>query len=126
MRVLHVRPYKFMGALEKSMVQHPINLLYLAAAVTVLSLACAGSALGEGRDELGIAEAKISLIEAVTAAEQHLGGKAASAEIKREDGLVHYNQYGSHRPTKAEVVALGGSPARPLQDPEALVQGIEI
>jgi radical SAM superfamily enzyme YgiQ (UPF0313 family) len=33
MRVLHIRPPKIMGALERSMVQHPINLLYLAAAV---------------------------------------------------------------------------------------------
>ncbi len=33
MRVLHVRPPKIMGALERSMVQHPINLLYLAAVV---------------------------------------------------------------------------------------------
>ncbi len=32
MRVLHIRPPKIMGALERSMVQHPINLLYLAAA----------------------------------------------------------------------------------------------
>jgi len=33
MKILHVRPPKIMGALEKSMVQHPVNLLYLAAAV---------------------------------------------------------------------------------------------
>lgn len=33
MRVLHIRPSKIMGALERSMVQHPINLLYLAAAI---------------------------------------------------------------------------------------------
>lgn len=33
MKVLHIRPPKIMGALERSMVQHPVNLLYLAAAV---------------------------------------------------------------------------------------------
>ncbi len=33
MRIAHIRPPKIMGALERSMVQHPINLLYLAAAV---------------------------------------------------------------------------------------------
>jgi anaerobic magnesium-protoporphyrin IX monomethyl ester cyclase len=33
MRVLHIRPPKIMGALERSMVQHPINLLSLAATV---------------------------------------------------------------------------------------------
>ena len=33
MIVLHIRPPKIMGALERSMVQHPINLLSLAAAV---------------------------------------------------------------------------------------------
>lgn len=33
MKILHIRPPKFMGALERSMVQHPVNLLYLAAAV---------------------------------------------------------------------------------------------
>ncbi len=31
MNVLHIRPPKIMGALEESMVQHPVNLLYLAA-----------------------------------------------------------------------------------------------
>ncbi len=33
MRIVHIRPPKIMGALERSMVQHPVNLLYLAAAV---------------------------------------------------------------------------------------------
>ncbi|HUT52792.1 MAG TPA: radical SAM protein [bacterium] len=32
MKILHIRPPKIMGALERSMVQHPVNLLYLAAA----------------------------------------------------------------------------------------------
>ncbi len=32
MKVLHIRPPKIMGALERSMVQHPVNLLYVAAA----------------------------------------------------------------------------------------------
>lgn len=58
--------------------------LHQTAAVAVLFLAAAGGALAEESDELGIATAKISLTEAVTAAEQHLGGKAASAELKRE------------------------------------------
>lgn len=60
--------------------------LQLAAVVAALSLAATGAVLADESDELGIANAKISLIEAVTAAEQHLGGKAASAEIKHEDG----------------------------------------
>lgn len=66
---------------------------YLAAAVAALSLAAAAApsaALAEESDELGIATAKISLIDAVTAAEKHLGGKAASAELKREDGKWIY------------------------------------
>jgi len=33
MRIVHIRPPKIMGALERSMVQHPINLLSLAATV---------------------------------------------------------------------------------------------
>jgi len=32
LKVVHIRPPKIMGALERSMVQHPVNLLYLAAA----------------------------------------------------------------------------------------------
>jgi uncharacterized membrane protein YkoI len=62
--------------------------LHLAAAVAALSLATAGAALAEDSDELATATAKISLADAVTAAEQHLGGKAASAEIKQEDGKL--------------------------------------
>jgi len=55
-------------------------------AIAVLTLAAAGAASAQDRDELGIATAKISLIDAVKAAEQHLGGKAASAAIERKDG----------------------------------------
>ena len=62
--------------------------LNLAAAVVALSLPTAGAAFAEDSDELAIATAKISLTEAVTAAEQHLGGKAASAELKHEDGKL--------------------------------------
>ena len=60
--------------------------LHQAAVVAVLSIAAAGAASAQERDELGIASAQISLIDAITAAEKHLGGKAASAAIERKDG----------------------------------------
>ena len=55
-------------------------------AIAVLTLAAAGAASAQERDEFGIASAQISLIDAITAAEKHLGGKAASAAIGRKDG----------------------------------------
>ncbi len=58
------------------------------AAVATLSLAAAGFAFTVHADDeaLGLAEARISLVEAVTAAEQHVGGKAFQAEYEREKG----------------------------------------
>lgn len=59
------------------------------AAVATLSLAAAGFAFTVHADDdeaLGIAQSRISLIEAVTAAEQHVGGKAFQAEYEREKG----------------------------------------
>lgn len=63
--------------------------LYHTAALTILCLASLGgahAAAATANDALGIAEAGISLTQAVTAAEQHIGGKAASAGYEREEG----------------------------------------
>ena len=57
-----------------------------AAAIVALSATAVGGAFAAesaDNDALGIADAKISLIQAVTAAEQHVGGKASSAEYER-------------------------------------------
>jgi hypothetical protein len=60
------------------------------AAIVSLSVTAIGGAFAAGaadNDALGIDDAKISLIQAVTAAEQHVGGKASRAEYER-----HQNQ----------------------------------
>ncbi|MBK1724585.1 PepSY domain-containing protein [Thiocystis violacea] len=59
------------------------------AALTTLCLAGFGGAYAAGSDQndaLGIKDAGISLTQAISAAEQHVGGKAASAEYEHEDG----------------------------------------
>ena len=69
-----------------------------AVAIVALSATAAGGALAAesaDNDALGIADAKISLIQAVTAAEQHVGGKASSAE---------YEQQQDHSVFEVEVV----------------------
>jgi uncharacterized membrane protein YkoI len=61
--------------------------LYLTLAA--LSVATVGSAYATNfieNDALAIANAKISMIQAVTAAEHHVGGRAARAEYERHDG----------------------------------------
>ncbi len=59
------------------------------AALAVLSAAAIGSAYAvqsSENDALAIADAKIGMTQAVTAAEQHVGGKAARAEYERHQG----------------------------------------
>ncbi|MCB1771442.1 MAG: PepSY domain-containing protein [Candidatus Competibacteraceae bacterium] len=55
-----------------------------ALATTVLGSACA-AALPEN-DALAVASAKISLTQAIAAAEQQVGGKASKAEYEHENG----------------------------------------
>lgn len=62
--------------------------LYLAA-LTALSATTIGSAVAAKtteNDALAIETAKIGLTQAVTAAEQHVGGKASRAEIEKHEG----------------------------------------
>ncbi len=57
-----------------------------AAAIAALSITVIGGAFAANsadNDALGIADAKTSLIQAVTAAEQQVGGKASRAEYAR-------------------------------------------
>ncbi|QQS54375.1 MAG: PepSY domain-containing protein [Candidatus Competibacteraceae bacterium] len=57
--------------------------------IAALSTAAVGSAYAAesaGNDALAIADAKISLTQAVAAAEQHVGGKASRAEYEHEKG----------------------------------------
>lgn len=59
------------------------------AALAALSAAVIGSAYAsklQENDALTVTSAKISMIQAVTAAEQHVGGKASRAEYERHKG----------------------------------------
>ncbi|MCG6942522.1 MAG: PepSY domain-containing protein [Thiohalocapsa sp.] len=63
--------------------------LYQTAAITTLLLAGLGgahAASGTQNDALGINDAGISLTQAISAAEQHVGGKASKAEYEQEKG----------------------------------------
>lgn len=45
---------------------------------------------GEGNEAAALAQAKVSLVQAITAAEQHVNGKAARAELEDENGKLVY------------------------------------
>jgi uncharacterized membrane protein YkoI len=66
---------------------------YLAAlaAFTIASIGSSYAAKSAENDALAIATAKISLTQAVTAAEQHTGGKCARAEYERHKGQWVYD-----------------------------------
>ena len=60
--------------------------LQIAAAIAALSVSPSDGAFAANapdNDALGIADAQTSLTQAVTAAEQHVGGKASRAEYER-------------------------------------------
>lgn len=66
------------------------NLAAIAALVAaVIGSAHAGKAIEN--DAIDIASAKIDLTQAVSAAEQHVGGKAARAEYERHKGQWGYD-----------------------------------
>jgi uncharacterized membrane protein YkoI len=56
------------------------------AVVAVVSALAAGAASAAENDALAVKSAKIDLASAVTAAEKHVGGKAAKAEYERHQG----------------------------------------
>jgi uncharacterized membrane protein YkoI len=57
-----------------------------AAVVATLGAGAYAAQQGEGNDALAIAHAKVSLSQAIAAAEQHTGGKAAKAEFEQSKG----------------------------------------
>ena len=62
---------------------------YLAALATFSAAAVVGTAIAaqsSGNDALTISNAGISLVQAVSAAEQHVGGKASRAEYEQHKG----------------------------------------
>ena len=62
---------------------------YLAALAAFSTAAVVGTAIAaksSGNDALAISNAEISLVQAVSAAEQHVGGKASRAEYERHKG----------------------------------------
>jgi len=67
---------------------------YLGALAALSTVAIIGSAYGAKlaeNDALAISAAKINLGQAVTAAEQHVGGKASRAEYERHNGQWVFN-----------------------------------
>jgi len=63
----------------------------LAATALAVPLAYAASRMNEEQNEAqGLAQAKISLVQAIQVAEQHIGGKAASARLEHEHGKFVY------------------------------------
>ena len=56
------------------------------ATLAATAIGSAYAAVHTENDALAIANAKIGLIQAVTVAEQHIGGKAARAEYEQEKG----------------------------------------
>lgn len=63
---------------------------YYLAALAALSATAIGSAhaaKAEGNDAHALTAAKISLVQAVTTAEQHAGGKASHVEFEKSRGL---------------------------------------
>lgn len=58
--------------------------------LAVLSMAAIGSAQAAKvaeNDALAVTSAKINMLQAITAAEQHVGGKASRAEYERHKGV---------------------------------------
>jgi uncharacterized membrane protein YkoI len=70
--------------------------LYAAAAVVVAVAIGGGVYAAQSQDHdapaiaMALAAVKIDIIEAITAAERHVDGKAASAELERENGRWLY------------------------------------
>ena len=62
--------------------------IYLAAlaAISAIAIGSTYAATSAENDALAIASAKIGLTQAVTAAEEHVGGKASKAEYERHKG----------------------------------------
>ena len=62
--------------------------IYMAAlaALTATAIGSAYAAKSDENDALAITGAKIGMTQAVTAAEQHVGGKASRAEYERHKG----------------------------------------
>ncbi len=59
--------------------------------LTAAAISSAYAAKSEENDALSIAGAKIGMTQAVTAAEQHVGGKAARAEYEKHKGQWVYD-----------------------------------
>jgi uncharacterized membrane protein YkoI len=66
-------------------------ILSTAALAATIGTACADDAKRPGNDAAAIANARISLVTAITTAEQHVQGKAVRAEYgQRKDGQAIY------------------------------------
>jgi uncharacterized membrane protein YkoI len=57
-----------------------------ALAATAIGGGAYAAKAGQVEDALAIANSKVSLAQAIAAAEQHVGGKAAKAELEDENG----------------------------------------
>lgn len=89
------------------------------AAALAMSLAQAADGMKEEqREAQGLAQTKISLVQAIQAAEQHVGGKAVSARLEHErDGYVYEVEVlQGGKATDVEVDAADGKVIRAKPD----------
>lgn len=94
--------------------QHKIiipALLMAAGVVTAGGLAYAQKSNLTQNDATAMQQAKISLAQAVTTAEQHVGGKASRAELQNENGRLVYGVEvaGNGQTLDVKVNAIDGS-----------------
>ena len=68
--------------------KRPFIYLAIAAGLSGIALAGAYAAQSTGNDALAVAGAAVGLGQAITTAEQHVGGKATRAEYERHKGVL--------------------------------------
>ena len=72
--------------------------------------AVASTQQGNGEDDLNLGQAKITLIQAITTAEQKAGGRAAHAGLENENGRLVFGVevMNSQQATDVKVDAISG------------------
>lgn len=90
-----------------------ISALIMAAGVATAGGLVYAKQSGEASNEAvaNLAQAKISLVQAVTTAEQHIGGRASRAELENENGRLVYGVEvaDNTKTTDVKVDAIDGS-----------------
>ena len=98
-----------------------ISALIMAAGVATAGGLAYAKQSGEPQNEAmaNLAQAKISLAQAVTTAEQHIGGRASRAELENENGRLVYGVEVADniKTTDVKVDAIDGSIVSAQTDP---------